>query len=779
MKNIKLISILICAITIISALAIASNAKWWDENPFTDVKSSHWYYDAVRITNENGIFNGTSADKFAPNGKMTRAMLVQALASADGFNKDDYKYSNTFTDVKASHWFAPAVEWAYENKITSGKTADLFAPNENITREQLAAMLCRYAEYKGMTIENTKDISSFPDAAKVGSWAVKNFEWAYGNGIIGGSRSGDKLYLNPRNPATRAECATMFSKYLYLDPVYEINSNDLSLYTIVYSDKQISSVKRAAEDLSKYIEQSIGISLPVVTDETPVSDYEILVGTTNRVHRVHNESISDTMFALAVEDNKLIIIGTDDSTDFNRADYRGHHNIDGTLNAVYYLLEKEFGVEFYYDGEGTVATPDPVISFGKDYKYFDGPAFESVGMYIDDDGAECYLHNGYYEEWGCGLPHQLGNLMMYGESSGDNTWDNPCYSDPANIDKLITNVRALIEKKPELNLIGLIQNDSDNICKCDSCSAIYRKDGRAGTLMRLVNAVAETFAEEYPDLRFATWAYGWSATPPKTELRYHDNVILYYNTIALCPCHEYTDTACKGNKNSAATVKTWGEKASKLYLWEHTGSFGDAMVPAQDLDSIRANAAYLYENGVRGVFLNGRSGNTSDMYGLRAYLFTQVYRDPQMSEEEYYYRMNGFLKTFYGDGYTYIRSYIDKLCDIADQQCTGTHADITGMYKYDLICEAGDELNALWDKAESAAQSETYLDRVRMYRLSWTYLWQSARYETEYTNGTAAQREAYKTVSQKLYEDILRYEVKWDGFEEQPSGDLAVPPCNW
>ena len=86
-------------------------------------------------------------------------MINSSLFSS---NKDDYRYLDQFTDIKSSHWFAPAVQWAYDNKITSGKTATTFAPNENITREQLAAMLCRYAEYKGMEIANTKDISAFP-----------------------------------------------------------------------------------------------------------------------------------------------------------------------------------------------------------------------------------------------------------------------------------------------------------------------------------------------------------------------------------------------------------------------------------------------------------------------------------------------------------------------------------------------------------------------------------------------------------------------------------------
>ena len=779
MKKIKIISMLLCIVTVLCAMALTANAKWWDENPFTDVKSSHWYYDAVRICNENDIFAGTSENKYSPSVKMTRAMLVKALANLDGYT-EAYKGTTPFTDVKSSHWFATAVEWAYETKVTSGKTDTTFAPNENITREQLAAMLYRYAEYKGMEIANEKDISAFPDASKVSTYAVKNLEWAYGNGIVNGSISDGKTYLNPRNPATRAECATMFSKYLYLEPVYEINGNDLSLYTIVYSENEIGSVKKAANDLSKYIEQSIGISLPVVIDTAEKTDHEILVGKTNREVKADISTLNaDTEFICTVEGDTLILMGTDDTTDYNTAEDRSHHNVDGSMNAVYYFLEKQFGYDFYYDGEGVVTTPDPVISLDDGYEYIDGPKLESIEMYITDAGSECYLHNGYYKEWGCGLPHQLVNLIEKGDSSTDNTMDNICYSDPENKEKLITNIRALLERKPELNLIGLVQSDSDGYCKCERCQAVYREHGRAGTLMQIVNLAAKSFEEEFPDVRFATWAYGWSATPPKTDLRYHENVILYYNTIALCPCHEYTDTACDGNKNSAATIKTWGEKASKLYLWEHTGSFGDAMVPALDLDSIRANTAYLYENGVRGVFLNGRSGNASDLYVLRAYLFTQVYRDPMMSEEEYSYRMNGFLKTYFGDGWSYIREYIDAIAEIGNVQCTGTHAAITGMYDFDLVCKSGDAINAMWDKAEAASKTEAHLDRVKMHRLSWTYLWQSARYEKDFTNGSNASREAYKAVSQKLYEEILHYEAKWDGEHEEPSGDLEKAPYQW
>ncbi len=203
------------------------------------------------------------------------------------------------------------------------------------------------------------------------------------------------------------------------------------------------------------------------------------------------------------------------------------------------------------------------------------------------------------------------------------------------------------------------------------------------------------------------------------------------------------------------------------------------MIPATDLDSIRANAAFLYEDGVRGSFLNSRTGNLSDLYCLRAYLFSRLYRDPLMTEEEYRDHMNGFLKAFFGDGWQNIKAYIDAISEITNAKCTGTHANVTGMYDFDLVCEAGDKINAMWDMAEAAAQSQTYLDRIKMHRLSWTYLWQIARYEKDFTNGTDASREAYKQTNKELYEGILKYDVKWEGRSNYPTGELDKSPDTW
>ena len=788
MKNIKILALAICVVTIICAIAMTSNAKWWDENPFTDVKSSHWYYDAVRITNENGIFNGTSETKFTPSGKMTRAMLVQALAAADGFDKADYTEGTPFTDVKASHWFAPAVEWAYKNNITSGKTADKFAPNEYITREQLASMLYRYAAYKGIEITNTKDFSSFPDASKVASYAKDSFEWAYGNGIINGSKKGNELFLNPRNTATRAECATMFSKYLYLTPIYEINGNDLSLYTIVYNADEIKTVKNAAEVLSRYIEMSTGIALPVVTDDSEASEYEILVGKTDREEKgivsVDRSAFEDDQnFICSVQGNYLVITGIDSDSDNDTGD-RTTYNINGTENAVYYFLEEEFGLNFYYEDEGTFAEPDPVISFEDGYSYIDGPAFETRTLYIHDVGGDAYLTCGYYySEWGCGLPHQLGNLMTGAwKETYENTWETPCLSDPDNIESLIKNIRELLAEKPDVNLVGLIQNDSGGYCRCDSCSEIYRAEGtRGGALIRLLNHVAEIFEEEEPNVRFATWSYSWSLKPPTSGTKLHDNILLHYNTLHLCPAHAYSDNVnCKFNDESAQQIAEWGEIADKLYLWEHTGNFTDALTPFPDFDSILANAKYFDDNGCEGVFLNSMSGRVADFSELRAFLFARVYRDPQMSEEEFSYLMNGFLKAYYGEGWQSIRKYIDAVTELANEKCHEFHTPTSGYYNYENVRKVADALDSYWDDAEAKAANEKQLENIQVTRLSWIYLRQCAFYETEYKNGTDAQRKAYEETNTYLAKTCEKYEIHiTENFDDNYDFNVSLSPENW
>ena len=176
---------------------------------FTDVKTSDWFYDAVSYVYSEGIMAGTSTTKFEPNSKLSRAMVVTMLYRLEG---EPTASGSTFTDVKdTTSWYYKAVCWAAKNGIVNGVTETTFAPNNNITREQLAAILYRYAGYKSKDTSATKTLTGYPDASSVSTYATTAMRWAITQGIISGDNAGK---LNPQGTATRAEAATMFQRFL-------------------------------------------------------------------------------------------------------------------------------------------------------------------------------------------------------------------------------------------------------------------------------------------------------------------------------------------------------------------------------------------------------------------------------------------------------------------------------------------------------------------------------------------------------------------------------------
>ena len=171
---------------------------------FTDVPAGHWASEAIEYVTGQGYFNGTSATTFGPSVPMSRAMLATVLWRMEG--QPAPTGANAFTDVAAGQWYTDAVTWAAEQGIVTGTGNGLFDPNGNITREQLAVMLYRYA---GGTAAGA-DLSAYPDASSVSSWAVEAMGWAVSNGILSGNEAGQ---LSPGGAATRAEVAQMLLNY--------------------------------------------------------------------------------------------------------------------------------------------------------------------------------------------------------------------------------------------------------------------------------------------------------------------------------------------------------------------------------------------------------------------------------------------------------------------------------------------------------------------------------------------------------------------------------------
>ncbi|MDR1439928.1 MAG: S-layer homology domain-containing protein, partial [Clostridiales bacterium] len=179
------------------------------ENPFIDVADGDWFYGNVQHAVENELFNGTSPTEFSPNGTMTRAMTVTVLYRMEG--QPRAAGASPFADVPAGQWYSDAIAWGAANGIVLGFTETRFGGDEPVTREQIAAILQRYAAYKGDAAGEEADIGSFADAADVSGYALGAVRWSVAGGLIAGRENNN---LAPQGNATRAEVAAIIQRYI-------------------------------------------------------------------------------------------------------------------------------------------------------------------------------------------------------------------------------------------------------------------------------------------------------------------------------------------------------------------------------------------------------------------------------------------------------------------------------------------------------------------------------------------------------------------------------------
>lgn len=187
-------------------------AKWTEAPvsglPFGDVKTADWFYNDVKYVYEKGMMAGTAADVFAPNATTTRAMIVTILYRLEG--SPAVTGTGAFVDVPAGQWYTDAVNWAAANQIVKGTSATTFAPNDSITREQMAAILYRYAQYKGYDVTKKADLSGYSDNSQVSAYAKDALAWANAAKLINGVTN---TTLVPQGNATRAQVSAILHRF--------------------------------------------------------------------------------------------------------------------------------------------------------------------------------------------------------------------------------------------------------------------------------------------------------------------------------------------------------------------------------------------------------------------------------------------------------------------------------------------------------------------------------------------------------------------------------------
>lgn len=190
-------------------VTFAEDPNWEEEPamPFVDVDENDWFYDVVLYAYDNGLMTGVSATEFAPNQTTTRGMIVSMLARLEGVTSAE---DAGFADVAANDWYATAVNWAASVGVVNGYEDNTFRPNDAITREQMAAILYNYADYKGYDVSARADLSDYADAASISSWAEDVLAWANAEGLINGMTA---TTIDPQGATTRAQTAAMFERF--------------------------------------------------------------------------------------------------------------------------------------------------------------------------------------------------------------------------------------------------------------------------------------------------------------------------------------------------------------------------------------------------------------------------------------------------------------------------------------------------------------------------------------------------------------------------------------
>ena len=206
----------VCKATKESVIPMLSDCDGGEGCPSSAYKDApavgNWAHVGIDFVLKSGLFYGTSDTTFSPDGAMTRAMLVTVLYRLEGQPKVTAK--NPFSDVADGRWYTDAVVWAAENKIVNGVGEGKFDPDGEITREQMAAILYRYSEFKGVTPTEGKFAAEYPDAGKVSKYALAAMRWANAEKLINGTQSGSTVYLDPQGSATRAQVAAILMRFV-------------------------------------------------------------------------------------------------------------------------------------------------------------------------------------------------------------------------------------------------------------------------------------------------------------------------------------------------------------------------------------------------------------------------------------------------------------------------------------------------------------------------------------------------------------------------------------
>ena len=337
---------------------------------------------------------------------------------------------------------------------------------------------------------------------------------------------------------------------------------------------------------------------------------------------------------------------------------------------------------------------------------------------------------------------------------------------PRSDKKAIEYTRKVLAKDPMVKLVSISQNDNERYCKCERCAAIDAEEGsHMGTLLRVVNAVAENIQDDYPDVAIETLAYRHTRNIPKIT-KPLPNVVIRLCPFEACFTHPLSADACSRNRKFVKDMKDWNSICDRIYIWDYVTNFANYLAPYPNFGVLRDNMRFYAKHGVKGMYPEGNYQSFSGEFGeLRAYLLARLAWEPMMAESVYQSLINGFLEAYYGKGWRNIRAFLDWFNGAAKARHINIYErpfQTVPRETYEVVYDA---IESWWDAAERDAGDK--LDNVKRSRLQWTYVSLMVRPDAE--------------TARAFYKDVNRRQIYWK--EEQHSlpdeQDYTKNPADW
>lgn len=502
-------------------------------------------------------------------------------------------------------------------------------------------------------------------------------------------------------------------------------------YCIILSKDASPSEHWAAGELKQFIYEMSGAILPYCPDSANPPEKAILIGESQASLSIlgkHSHNIGPEGFLIKTVGDRVVITG-------------GRER--GTMYGVYAFLEK-LGCRFLTDTVNKIPKKTSIVV--PEMEIVETPAFEYRDVFIREAMRPDYAARNRGNSANAGLDAKRGGCIAYfpfvhtfaSLVPVDKYWDTHpeyfsmidgkrikdgtqlCMSNPEVVKIATQTVLQWMHDHPEAKLYSVSQNDWYNNCQCPECKKIDEEEGSpSGLLLRFVNAIAAETEKVYPDKLIDTLAYQWTEKPPKLT-KPRANVRVRLCPIFCCEAHPYETCDAPENKAFMENLAAWSKITDNLYIWHYNTSFAHYLNPFPDFRQLMDTAKLYKRSGVKGIFWEGSypTGGGGELAQLRAYLLSKITWNPDIDGEAV---MREFCDDYYGKAGKYIYDYVNLLEDKVTKE--NIHMKIwagpTDAYLTPDVIAAAD---ALFDKAESVADSPEILDRVRQARLSMDYV---------------------------------------------------------